>query len=303
MEILNHIIDFSLRHRLAVIIAALTAAVAGAISLNRLDIDAFPDTTPVQVQINTVATALGPEEVERQITFPIEQAIGGLPGLEQLRSISKFGLSQVVVVFADGTDIYFARQLINERLATVSLPGGIVRPKMGPVATGLGEVFHYIVSGVGTDITDLRTIHDWVIRPPLRTVRGTAEINSWGGYEKQYQIRIDPERLIKHGLTFEAVVSAVQHNNFNVGGGNISQEGGLLLVQGLGRTTGLDQIRQIVVSAHDGIPIRISDVADVAIGTPPTGAASISFPNRSASNARPIDCRNRRSSDSAGSTA
>src|SRR5262245_29005346 len=127
MDLLNLIIDFSLRHRLVVIIGALAAGVAGALSLNRLDIDAFPDTTPVQVQINTVAPALGPEEVERQITFPIEQAIGGLPGLEQLRSISKFGLSQVVVVFADGTDIYFARQLINERLATVALPVAIAR--------------------------------------------------------------------------------------------------------------------------------------------------------------------------------
>ncbi len=266
MDILNSIIDFSLRHRLAVIVCALAAATAGVISLNHLDIDAFPDTTPVQVQINTVAPALGPEEVERQITFPIEQAIGGLPGLEQLRSISKFGLSQVVVVFADGTDIYFARHLVTERLAAVAIPAGITRPKMGPVTTGLGEVFHYVVSGTGTDITDLRTIHDWVLRPPLRTVRGTAEINSWGGYEKQYQIRIDPERLIKHGLTFEAVAQAVERNNFNVGGGNISQEGSMLLVQGLGRMTGIEPIRQIVVSAHAGIPIRISDVADVVIG-------------------------------------
>ncbi len=266
IEILNGIIDFSLRHRLAVIVAALAAAVAGVISLRHLDVDAFPDTTPVQVQINTIAPSLGPEEIERQVTFPIEQAIGGLPGLEQLRSISKFGFSQVVVVFADGTDIYFARQLINERLTTVSIPTGIARPKMGPVATGLGEVFHYIVAGQGTDLTDLRTIHDWVLKPPLRTVRGTAEINSWGGHEKQYQIRIDPERLIKHGLTFEAVVAAVEHNNFNVGGGNISQESGMLLVQGLGRTTSLAQLRQIVVSAHAGVPIIVADVADVAIG-------------------------------------
>src|SRR5579872_6805796 len=175
-------------------------AVVGGVSLRYLDIDAFPDTTPVQVQINSVAPALGPEEVERRITMPIEQGISGLPGLEQLRSISKFGLSQVVVVFRDGTDIYFARQLINERLASVDMPPGIARPKMGPVATGLGEVFHYIVTGQGTDPTDLRTIHDWVIKPPMRAVKGTAEINSWGGYERQYQVRIDPQRLIKHGL-------------------------------------------------------------------------------------------------------
>uniref|UniRef100_A0A7C2P2U8 Efflux RND transporter permease subunit n=1 Tax=Schlesneria paludicola TaxID=360056 RepID=A0A7C2P2U8_9PLAN len=266
MDFLNRIIDFSLRNRMLVILGVLAAGVAGVISLRNLDIDAFPDTTPVQVQINTVAPALSPEEVERQLTFPIEQAISGLPRLEQLRSISKFGLSQVVVVFEDGMDIYFARQLINERLATIELPDGIGRPKMGPVATGLGEVFHYVVTGQGTDITELRTIHDWIIKPPMRTVRGTAEINSWGGYEKQYQIRIHPDKLIKHKLTFAEIIDAVQKNNFNVGGGNITQQSGMLLVQGLGRTTNIDQIRQIVVTAKDGVPIRVSNVADVVIG-------------------------------------
>jgi cobalt-zinc-cadmium resistance protein CzcA len=266
MDFLNRIIDFSLRNRLLVILGVLAAGVAGVISLRHLDIDAFPDTTPVQVQINTVAPALSPEEVERQITFPIEQAISGLPGLEQLRSISKFGLSQVVVIFEDGTDIYFARQLINERLATVEMAEGIGRPKMGPVATGLGEVFHYIVTGQGTDITELRTIHDWVIKPPMRTVRGTAEINSWGGYEKQYQLRINPNKLIKHGLTFGEVVEAVQKNNFNVGGGNITQESGMLLVQGLGRTASIEEIQQIVVTAKDGVPIRVAEIAEVVIG-------------------------------------
>lgn len=266
MDFLNWIIDFSLRNRVAVVLATLLAAIAGAVSLQYLDIDAFPDTTPVQVQINTVAPALAPEEVERQITFPVEQAISGLPGLEDLRSVSKFGLSQVVVVFKDGTDIYFARQLINERLAGVELPGGITRPEMGPVSTGLGEVFHYIVTGKGNDVTDLRTIHDWVVKPPMRTVRGAAEINSWGGYEKQYQIRIDPDRLVKHELTFTEVVEAVGKNNLNVGGGNIRQDGGTLLVQGLGRTTDLEQISDIVITSQDGVPVRIRDVAEVTIG-------------------------------------
>ncbi len=266
MDFLNRIIDFSLRNRVLVILAALAAGGAGMLSLQHLDIDAFPDTTPVQVQINSTAPALSPEEVERQITFPIEQAISGLTNLEQMRSISKFGLSQVVVVFKDGTDIYFARQLINEKLGTVEMPQGIARPKMGPVATGLGEVFHYVVTGQETDPTDLRTIHDWVIRPPLRTVPGTAEVNSWGGYEKQYQVRINPDRLIKHGLTFGEVVEAVKKNNFNVGGGNISQAGGMLLVQGLGRTAGVDQLRQIVVTSNDGVSVRVADVAEVAIG-------------------------------------
>ena len=205
---LNWIIDTALRHRFLVILSAIVFSVAGAVALSHLDIDAFPDTTPVQVQINATASSLGPEEVEQQITFPVEQALSGLPRLQILRSVSKFGLSQVVVTFEDGTDIYFARQLVNERLSSVVLPQGIERPTLGPVSTGLGEVFHYIVSLRGWDfseaseaervekLTYLRTIHDWSIRPKLRTVRGVAEVNSWGGYEKQYQVRIDPDRLV-----------------------------------------------------------------------------------------------------------
>src|SRR4051794_25869859 len=143
-----------------------------------LDIDAFPDTTPVQVQINTVAPALGPEEIEQQITFPVEQVLAGLPRLQQMRSVSKFGLSQVVLTFEDGVDIYFARQIVNERLSSVTLPEGIERPRLGPVATGLGEVLHYVVTGANGagDPMELRTLQDWVLRPKLRTVRGTAEV-------------------------------------------------------------------------------------------------------------------------------
>ncbi len=275
---LNWVIDFSLRHRMLVILGALAFAVAGGISLRHLDIDAFPDTTPVQVQINTVAPSLTPEEIETQITFPIEQVLSGMPGLDKIRSVSKFGLSQVVVTFVDGTEIYFARQLINERLGTVSLPNGIARPTLGPVATGLGEVFHYFVTSKGYDfstmpeeertkkLTELRTIHDWVIKPKMRTVKGVAEINSWGGYAKQYQVRIDPEKLIKYSLTFDQVVEAVEKNNANVGGGSIKKETQMLLVHGIGRTVNADQIKGIVVAAKDGVPVHVRDVADVEIG-------------------------------------
>ena len=221
----------------------------------------------MQVQINTVAASLGPEEVEQRITFPIEQAIGGLPGLEGMRSVSKFGFSQVVVTFKDGTDIYFARQLVNERLSTVELSSEIERPKMGPVSTGLGEVLHYVVTGKGDDVTELRTIHDWIIKPKMRTVKGAAEINSWGGYEKQYQVRIDPNLLIKYNLTFDEVVKAVEENNRNVGAGNIREGTRSVLVQGLGRTTNVEQIKGIVITARHGVPIRVSDVAEVAIGS------------------------------------
>ena len=275
---LNWIIDFSLRNRLVVLCAVAAVVGIGTYSLQYINIDAFPDTTPVMVQINTTAPSLSPEEVERQITFPIEQVISGLPGLEKLRSISKFGMSQVVVTFEDGTDIYFARQLVGERLSTVELPEGIERPRMGPVSTGLGEVFHYIVRLEDVDIsklprerqieelTRLRTVHDWVIKPQLRTVRGTAEVNSWGGFEKQYQVRIDPARLIKHNLTFEQVVTAVRENNRNVGGGNITRNAEMLLVHGIGRTVNIEQIKNIVIEAVDGSPIRVGDVADVEIG-------------------------------------
>src|SRR3954454_575873 len=264
---LNWIIDFSLRHRLIVILAVAGLAALGVLSLTKLDIDAFPDTTPVQVQINTVAPSLGPEEVEQRITFPIEQAIGGLPGLDGMRSVSKFGFSQVVVTFNDKTDIYFARQLVNERLSTVELSSEIERPKMGPVSTGLGEVLHYVVTGAGDDVTELRTIHDWVIKPKMRTVKGVAEINSWGGYEKQYQVRINPDLLIKYGLTFDEVVHAVEENNRNVGAGNIREGTRSMLVQGLGRTTNAEQVKGIVITSRHGVPIRVSDVAEVAIGS------------------------------------
>src|SRR3954462_6677075 len=266
-SVLNWIIDVALRYRPFVIAVALGLAAVGVLSLRYLDIDAFPDTTPVQVQINTIAPALGPEEVEQRITFPIEQSIGGLPGLEAMRSVSKFGFSQVVVTFKDGTNIYFARQLINERLSTVELADGMSRPKMGPVSTGLGEVFHYVVTGAGNDVTELRTIHDWIIRPKMRTVKGAAEVNTWGGYEKQYQVRVDPNLLIKYGLTFDDVVRAAQENNRNVGAGTVREGTQSVLVQGLGRTTNIDQIKGIVIKATGGVPVRIGDIGEVVIGS------------------------------------
>ncbi|HEX5445394.1 MAG TPA: CusA/CzcA family heavy metal efflux RND transporter, partial [Pirellulales bacterium] len=263
---LERIISWSLRHRSLVLIAAAVVAVAGVFSLRALNIDAFPDTTPVQVQINTVAPGMVPEEIERLVTFPIELSMGGMPGLEGLRSVSQFGLSQVVVTFRDGTNIYFARQIIFERLSNVELPTGIRRPEMGPVSTGLGEVFHYLVVERNGDLTKARTTQDWTIKPALRTVPGTAEINSWGGFEKQYQIRVEPDQLIKYDLSLDDVMRAVLHNNLNVGGGNIDVAGDMLLVHGIGRTVNIEQIGDIVVAAQDGVPIHVHDLAQVTIG-------------------------------------
>jgi cobalt-zinc-cadmium resistance protein CzcA len=275
---LTRLIELSLHNRLAVLLGVLALVATGCYALSQLDVDAFPDTTPVMVQVNTTAPALSPEEIERQITYPIEQSLSGLPSLANIRSVSKYGFSQVVVTFDDGTDIYFARQVVGERLATVELPQGVSRPKMGPVATGLGEVFHYVLTYPGIDfsklpaeervrmLTELRTTHDWVVKPQLRTVAGTAEINSWGGYEKQFQVQIDPAGLVSRGLTFDEVINALQLNNRNVGGGNVDRMGEMLLVQGLGRTTTIAQIENIVIKAVDGVPVRIRDVANVRIG-------------------------------------
>src|SRR5678815_5691832 len=206
---LNWIVDWSLKNRLIVLIGTVAVIIAGALAFRRLPIDAFPDTTPVQVQINTIAPALSPLEIERQGTAPIEQAISGLPHLEEVRSISKFGLSQVTCTFEDGMDIYLARQVVNERLLSVALPPSIQRPTLGPVATGLGEVFQYLVTGDGKSLSELRTVHDWVIRPQLRPIPGVAEVNAWGGDERQVQVSVDPAKLQKYGLTLTELADAL----------------------------------------------------------------------------------------------
>jgi cobalt-zinc-cadmium resistance protein CzcA len=263
---LNGIILWSLNHRFLVIALTLVLVVVGLRTLSRLPVDAFPDTTPVQVQINTTAPALSPLEIEQQVTFPVEQVIAGLPGLDQVRSISKFGLSQVTVTFEEGTGIYFARQLIMERLQTVELPAGIAHPEMGPVSTGLGEIYHYVVAGENHTLQELTTLHDWVIKPRLKSVAGVAEVNTWGGKRKQYQVLVDPVRLVKYNFTLDDVFLALATNNLNVGGGYIVQAGELHLVQGVSLTTNLEQIKDIVISAHNGVPIRIRDLGEVREG-------------------------------------
>ena len=266
---LNWIIGWSLRHRLLVILGTIAFVVWGAYALSHLPIDAFPDTTPVQVQVNTVAPALSPEEVEQQITAPIEVAISGLPRLAAVRSMSKFALSQVTVTFEDGTDIYFARQLINERLGTVELPEGIERPEMGPVATGLGEVFHYLVIGKGespASLTELTTVQDWIIAPQLRQVPGVAEVNTWGGLVKQLEVIVEPSQLIKYDLTLDDLAEALAGNNASVGGGQVTRGGESMMVQGLALTIQPQQIANAVIKAENGTPIRVGDVAEVREG-------------------------------------
>lgn len=260
---LEKIVAFSVNNRLLVILLFSAVVTLGLGTLPRLSIDAFPDTTPIQVQINTVAPALNPEEIEQQITLLIELSIGGLPGLVDVRSVSKFGFSQVVATFDDATNIALARQYVSERLSAVDLPGSITRPQLGPMATGLGEIFHYVMRSDDPNRTleELRTLHDWVIKPELRKVPGVAEVNSWGGDVKQYHVVVSPDALLKFDLTLDQVSEALQQNNQNVGGGLITSGGQSQMVHGIGRVTTIEQIENIVIAAFDGNPIYIHDVA------------------------------------------
>jgi cobalt-zinc-cadmium resistance protein CzcA len=269
------IIEFSIRQRMFVFLGTLALIGVGAYSFTRLPIDAVPDITNVQVQINTNVTALSPVEIEQQVTFPIEWSMGGLPRVEQIRSLSRYGLSQVTVVFEEGTDIYWARQLVSERLteAREALPPGIAEPQMGPISTGLGEIYMWSVEATGPkadggeySAQDLRTVQDWIVRPQLRTVPGVTEVNSIGGYEKQFHVTPDPARLMAYGLSFRDLMTAIAENNTNAGGGFIEHAGEAYLVRATGLIKGVDDIRDITVKSHDGVPVQIRDVAEVEVG-------------------------------------
>jgi cobalt-zinc-cadmium resistance protein CzcA len=263
---LTRILEWSLGHRLIVILAWAGIAALGVLSALELPLDAFPDTTPVQVQVNTVASASGPLEIERQITTPIEQAISGLPGLQEVRSISKLGFSQVTATFDDATDIYFARQVVSERIAAVELGAGIERPRLGPVATGLGEIFHYLLSGSGPSLAKLREAQDFIVAPQLRTVPGVAEINAWGGEERQLHVVVDPIRLAELDLSLGELASAIEANNANVGGGTLERAGESSVIQGVGIAGSAQDVAEMVVVTRDGVPLRVRDVATVVDG-------------------------------------
>ena len=282
---LERIIRFAIAHRWLMLALTLALVALGAWSFTRLPIDATPDITNVQVQVNTTAPGYSPLESEQRITWPVETAMAGIPGLDYSRSISRYGLSQVTVAFKDGTDLYFARQQVAERLQQVKsqLPAGI-EPEMGPIATGLGEIFMYTVEakpgarksdGTPWTSTDLRTLQDWVIRPQLRNVTGVTEVNTIGGYARQIHITPDPARLRMLGFTLEDVVRAVAANNQNVGAGYIERNGQQFLVRVPGQVSGLDEIRDIVLDRREGVPIRVRDVAGVGEGPElRTGAAT-----------------------------
>jgi cobalt-zinc-cadmium resistance protein CzcA len=262
---LTALIDLCLRHRPVVLLATAALALLGLSSLRRLPFDAFPDTTPVQVQVNTSDPTLSPLEVERRITFPIEQALFGLPGLVEVRSLSKFGLSQVTVLFEDDVDLLLARQVVSERLASAELPESAARPSLGPLSTGLGEVFQYVLHGE-LSARELRTLHHWVVRPQMLRVPGVAEINTWGGHEKQLHVVVDPVALVKHALTLDDVAAVLRDGNRNAGGGLVDVAGEAQLVHGRGLVRGVDDLRAMVVAHVDGTPIRLEDVAEIREG-------------------------------------
>ena len=281
----ERIIRFAIEQRWLVLLAVLGMAALGVFSYQRLPIDAVPDITNVQVQINTEAPGYSPLESEQRISYPIETVMAGLPGLQQTRSLSRYGLSQVTVVFEDGTDIYFARQLVNERIqaAREQLPPGLT-PAMGPISTGLGEIYMWTVEakegarkpdGSPYTPTDLREIQDWIIKPQLRTVPGVTEINSIGGHAKEFEVAPIPEKLSAHGLTIAHIVSALERNNTNVGAGYIERRGEQYLIRAPGQLESLDDIRNVILGNTDGVPTRVRDVAEVGLGRElRTGAAT-----------------------------
>ena len=306
---LERILRFSIYHRLFVILATGIVAGYGVYALKHLPIDAVPDITNQQVQINTVAMGLSPVDVEKQITFPIETTLAGIPGLESTRSISRSGFSQVTAIFEDTVDIYFARQQLNEKLqqAKEFLPDG-VEPKMGPISTGLGEVYMWSVEyrhpgGLGAETVDgepgwqrdgayltpeglklqtdfelasyLRTVQDWIIRPQLKGVTGIADIDSIGGFVRQYHITPDPQKMIALGVSFFDLVNAVESNNSSIGAGYLELKNETYIVTSDNRVKNFDQLGQIVVATKEGVPVRVKDVATVAIGEElRTGSAS-----------------------------
>ncbi|MFT4768385.1 MAG: cobalt-zinc-cadmium resistance protein CzcA [Glaciecola sp.] len=273
---LDRILHFSIHRSGVVILLVLLLACLGGWSFTKLPIDAVPDITNVQVMINTEAPGFTPLEVEQRISYPLETALAGLPGLAHTRSVSRYGLSQVVAIFSDGTDIYFARQLVNERLSAArsELPTAL-EPEMGPIATGLGEIFMFTVDAEpgainadGDPITpmDLRAAHDWIIRPQLMRVPGVVEVNPIGGYEREILVAFDPARLLAHSLSQADVVLAIESNNVNQGAGFIERYGAQWLIRIPGQAEAIDDVGQIPLTTHDGATVRVADVARVSEG-------------------------------------
>ena len=270
---LNRIIDSTLAYRWLVLVGILALLAAGGYALYTIPVAAFPDLSNNQVVIVTDAPSLPPTEVEQLVTYPIERAMLGLPNKQEVRSISKLGLSMVTIIFDDSVPMYFARQLVNERLQQISsqLPQGI-QPVLGPPATVFGELYQYTLSGPMSPI-ELKDLHEWVIKPQLRTIPGVSDVQTWGGLTKQFQVVVDPALLEQYGLTLHDVAARIEENNTNFGGGYIEHASEMYTIRGTGRAVNTQDFGNIVLTAKDGTPVLIRDVAEVKIGAaPPQGA-------------------------------
>jgi len=275
---LERVVDFAIRQRWLVLAVAAMLLIFGAYNFRHLPIDAVPDITNVQVQINTEAPGYSPLETEQRITFPLETVIAGLPNLSYTWSVSKYGLSQITVVFKDGTEIFLARQLVAERLqsARTQMPADL-DPALGPIATGLGEIYMYALESKDPAMTPmaLREIQDWIVRPQLRNVSGVTEINTIGGFVKQIHVTPQPEKMLAHGVSFQTLAEAIEVNNANVGAGYIERRGEQYVIRIPGQAENLDDIRNVVVARHEGVAVRVADIADVDFGKElRTGAAT-----------------------------
>ena len=271
---LNSIIGFSIKNKLIIGLFTLSLILYGVYELTRLPIDAVPDITNNQVQVITIAPSLGATDIERLVTFPVEQANSNIPGLHEIRSFSRFGLSLVTIVFDEGVDIYWARQQVAERLQNVKsqIPQGIGIPELGPISTGLGEIYQYVVRAKEGyegkyDAMELRTIQDWIVRRQLLGVKGVAEVSSFGGKLKQYEISVNPDRLQSYNLTIDEVFTALEQNNPNTGGAYIAKGPNVLFIRSEGLIGSKEDIENVAIKeTESGTPIFIRDVAEVNIG-------------------------------------
>ena len=263
---LKKIVEFSLRYKNLVLVLSVILIAVGGFALWSLPFDAFPDTTPVLVQVNVSSPGWAPEDLERLVTYPLERVLTGLSGLSEVRSVTKYGLCQITIIFEDNTNLYLARQQISERLISVELPDGVEQPQLGPVSTGLGEIFHYVVLADSENESDARTTQDWNIKPKLQAIEGVAEINSWGGFVKQYLIQINPDLIAKYGLSVDAIVETIENEIGNVPAGQIVRGGEMTIVRGIGMVETIDDIKQIVIASVESIPITIGNIAEVVIG-------------------------------------
>src|SRR5580765_7362998 len=263
----DNFIAFFYRERLLVVVVSMLIVAGGILAVERLNVDAFPDVTPVQVEIDTEAEGLAPQEVEQLITFPIENVMNGIPGVVRVQSISKFGLSVATVYFRDDIDIYFARQQVFERLSQAkdNMPAGF-EPGMGPITTGTGQIYLYEIVGRGKSNQELRTIQDWIVKLQLRTVPGVADVLSFGGDVKQYHVIVDQQALVNYNIPLKALFDSVSNNNQNTGANFIEHGDDQYVIRGLGLVQNVDDIKNIVLDSRGGTPIHVSDVAQVEVG-------------------------------------